>query len=785
MRVAAASRVTTVSRPTTSKGIKGLVASVSALALCLGPATVTEASTTPEAPQRTVPLTSLQVLADFDDYPNGSLRGQGSWVVNTPGAADGAVASDDVPASLSGKALWNQLSGPGAGARYRGNAFAALGDLAVADGATATLFFELATTRLARTRLHLGLSSDPSPGLGMDTTGDPYDLDDFGPEIVVEPRGLLARDGSVDRPLTGVAWADDTTYRIWLVVDNATSQYEVHAAAENDPPVRLSSGGRTSFSFRTPDTGALTTFLHLNDADEIPTGDTYLDHLALAPGGVDLGDPTPRFTGRWDFESSEPGELLDRDGWTSSRGTRIVADPADADNQVVRLGAGSQGLLRPVPAVSEDATGTTFFRVRRTSGVNVSAGLSDVDDASDFGDFRSQVNSQGSAALSVRDGGSFAEVGAWKAGTWQCVWLVSDNSTDRVSVYSRGGPYRTTTRLPTGALTTFGFRSATTEDLDRFLMLTDSSASALLVDDLAVDPEHVNLRVPSGRAADCPFAGGAQATPVADPAPSGEQPSRLTVELTTLAQLPPAQSGSTVRRANAVVAIPGSNRLAVPSLEGPLYTLSATGGDRRTYLDLADEFADFVDAPGLGSGFGYVAYAPDFATSGRFYTVHTEAGAALDTSPPTLDSPDDSRAHGVVTEWTADDPAAPTFSGEHRQVLRVGFSRTTHGIQQIAFNPLAEPGDGDDGVLYIGVGDGDETPIFSSRPGDLGAPQGKILRIDPRTTAEGAAYGVPRDNPFVGTAGALPEVYASGLRNPHRFSWDPLTGGLLLGNIGE
>ena len=142
--------------------------------------------------------------------------------------------------------------------------------------------------------------------------------------------------------------------------------------------------------------------------------------------------------------------------------------------------------------------------------------------------------------------------------------------------------------------------------------------------------------------------------------------------------------------------------------------------------------------------------------------------------------------HGVVTEWTADDPAADTFAGTSREVLRIGFAGQIHGIQQIDFNPTAQPGDEDYGLLYLAVGDGGIGVSTTTR------------RTWPRRTARSCGstragtngpngqYGIPATNPFVGQAGALGEIYAVGMRDPHRFSWD--AGGehrMYLGHIGE
>lgn len=73
---------------------------------------------------------------------------------------------------------------------------------------------------------------------------------------------------------------------------------------------------------------------------------------------------------------------------------------------------------------------------------------------------------------------------------------------------------------------------------------------------------------------------------------------------------------------------------------------------------------------------------------------------------PDLAYPPNTPAHGMITEWKAADPSADIFRGTRRQVLRIGFFDTIHGIQQIGFNPTSIPGDKDYGLLYIAVGDG-------------------------------------------------------------------------------
>lgn len=278
---------------------------------------------------------------------------------------------------------------------------------------------------------------------------------------------------------------------------------------------------------------------------------------------------------------------------------------------------------------------------------------------------------------------------------------------------------------------------------------------------------------------------------VHDPIPVEPQTSSLGLVLTEYATFPASATTPQAtdprlhRRAriNALVELPdGSGRRAVPDLNGTLYLV--TDGVPRTYLDVAQAFAPrFFSGRGLGQGFGYVAFHPDFARNGRFYTVHTE-DPATNTAVP-----DYGQAtvmfHGVITEWSATVPSADTFAGTRRELLRIGFRGQVHGIQEINFNSSVRRGHPDYGMLYIAVGDGGQG-LTGHDPQDLAMPHGKLLRIDPLgTDSPNGKYGIPPDNPYAAQPGKLGEIFASGFRDPHRFSWDRATGRLYVGHIGE
>ncbi|GAA2725496.1 PQQ-dependent sugar dehydrogenase [Actinocorallia aurantiaca] len=109
-----------------------------------------------------------------------------------------------------------------------------------------------------------------------------------------------------------------------------------------------------------------------------------------------------------------------------------------------------------------------------------------------------------------------------------------------------------------------------------------------------------------------------------------------------------------------------------------------------------------------------------------------------------------------------------------RVLLEQPHPRTNHNGGQLAFGP--------DGHLYISLGDGGGAGDPDGNGQNLGSLLGKILRIDPRG---GRPYEVPADNPFADKAGAKPEIWAYGLRNPWRFSFDKETGDLWIGDVGQ
>ena len=153
----------------------------------------------------------------------------------------------------------------------------------------------------------------------------------------------------------------------------------------------------------------------------------------------------------------------------------------------------------------------------------------------------------------------------------------------------------------------------------------------------------------------------------------------------------------------------------------------------------------------------------------------------------------------ILIEWTDTNIKNSTFEGTAREVLREGYNFALHPMGDLLFDPLARPGQPDYGNLYISVGDGtagERAGVTHTIPQRLDALPGKILRITPDISLRPAdqlssngRYRIPSTgpnaNPFVSVSGARAEIYAYGLRNPHRMNWDPVTNTLLADTIGN
>lgn len=261
--------------------------------------------------------------------------------------------------------------------------------------------------------------------------------------------------------------------------------------------------------------------------------------------------------------------------------------------------------------------------------------------------------------------------------------------------------------------------------------------------------------------------------------------SGINIAATTVAQLPASSSEHPLARVSKVASIPDTSSLFTLDMRGTLYEL--IGGQAKAFLDLKVKMPNFIDAPGMGSGFGSFAFHPNYEKNGLLYTAHSEKPNSKKADFG-YDKSISVSVQWVITEWMTMKPGERPFSGTSREILRVDMPNNVHGIQELAFNPTAQQGDADYGMLYAGVGDGGGA---QKGYGSITAPPtsiwGKIIRIDPLgSNSANHKYGIPEDNP-VSTkyhSDWLGEVYAMGFRNPHRMSWDR-KGRLFVSNIGQ
>ena len=248
-----------------------------------------------------------------------------------------------------------------------------------------------------------------------------------------------------------------------------------------------------------------------------------------------------------------------------------------------------------------------------------------------------------------------------------------------------------------------------------------------------------------------------------------------------------------------------ARRFFVNDLNGPLYILDRKTKQATKYLDFDGRgarsglFDKMAVENGLASGFISFQFDPDYARNGKFYTIHLEdlwvdgsmtpsnasvPGLALAGYTPStpIRPPGEVDHEAVLIEWTDSNIANASFEGGARELLRIPLNSRIHPLGDISFNPAARPGDADWRVLYVACGDGgsgDSRGSHRLNPQRLDTLVGKILRIVPdlaehatdSTVSDNGRYRVPRDNPFGTVASARPEIWAYGVRNPHRLGW--------------
>jgi hypothetical protein len=262
-------------------------------------------------------------------------------------------------------------------------------------------------------------------------------------------------------------------------------------------------------------------------------------------------------------------------------------------------------------------------------------------------------------------------------------------------------------------------------------------------------------------------------------------------------------------RLNFMIEEPGAARLFVSDQNGTLYIVDKKTQQPIPYINLNGSagatglFPRFTVEFAFASGLLGFTFDPDYRRNGTFYTIHLEnptstepalpkAGvlAGLDASRFALTTPIFTPAgtrpitrEAVLIEWTDSNVANATFEGSAREVMRVQQLGGIHPMNDLTFNPAARRGETDWRILYVSAGDGgtgEGNDVRRLNPQRLDHFGGKIIRIVPdlrehaatSQLSENGQYRIPNDNPFVATPGARKEIWANGMRNPHRMAWD-------------
>ena len=294
-----------------------------------------------------------------------------------------------------------------------------------------------------------------------------------------------------------------------------------------------------------------------------------------------------------------------------------------------------------------------------------------------------------------------------------------------------------------------------------------------------------------------------------------ENATTLTLELRDVLTLPitgnvegEGQVDGMLARVNSIREEPGgTGRFFVTDMNGPIYIFDKKTKALTTYLDFNGSghrpgiFDRLYHDPGYSSGISQFQFDPDYRRNGKFFTVHMESPVLPGSQRPdrsrlptltlgpfgyeptaAVATPGPISFESILIEWVDTNLRNVTFEGTAREVMRLQLNHRIHPMGEMVFHPTARRGDPEWRVMYIGIGDGgagELRTIARPNPQRLDTLVGKIVRIIPdpaehaatSTLSENGRYRIPNDNPFVSKPGVRKEIWAYGLRNPHRLSW--------------
>lgn len=250
----------------------------------------------------------------------------------------------------------------------------------------------------------------------------------------------------------------------------------------------------------------------------------------------------------------------------------------------------------------------------------------------------------------------------------------------------------------------------------------------------------------------------AKSTPAAAPADQATSPESAPIPRIRVSRLFPNLE---LRRPVQAVQAPGDDR--------HLYVLEQAGRVLRLDLQQPDtlqpdawfDIREHVNDRGNEEGLLSIAFHPKFVDNGQVFLYYTASNPR----------------RSELTRFVVDRASGRPDVRSAKVLLEVGQPYSNHNGGTVLFGP--------DGMLYLSLGDGGAANDPHGHGQNLGSLLGKVVRIDVDHAPEGKPYAVPADNPFVNTPGARPEVWAYGLRNVWRMSFDRATGRLYGGDVGQ
>lgn len=204
----------------------------------------------------------------------------------------------------------------------------------------------------------------------------------------------------------------------------------------------------------------------------------------------------------------------------------------------------------------------------------------------------------------------------------------------------------------------------------------------------------------------------------------------------------------------------GDDRLFIVQQSGLIRILNTDGTiNNEPFLDLTNVIND----AGFEEGLLGLAFHPEYSTNGRFFVNYIQTINGSDFT--------------IISSFTVSDNPNIADPDSEINLLTIAQPFSNHNGGSLQFGP--------DGFLYIALGDGGSGGDPGNRSQNLDLLLGKLLRVDVDNPANGLNYGIPADNPFVNNSDARNEIWAYGLRNPWKFSFDSENNDLWIADVGQ